>query len=99
MSSLDTVMKIGIIGVGIVGSDIRYGFERLGHDVYVHDTKWETSIEDVLDTEINYVCVPTDSDKAGGCNITIVEKVIDELVDNNYNGIICIKSTVIPGTT
>ena len=99
MFGLDTVMKIGIIGVGIVGSAIRYGFERLGHDVYVHDTKWETSIEDVLDTEINYVCVPTDSDKAGGCNITIVEKVIDELVDNNYNGIICIKSTVIPGTT
>ena len=45
-------MKIGIIGVGIVGSAIRYGFERLGHDVYVHDTKWETNIEDVLDTEI-----------------------------------------------
>jgi len=87
------------VGVGIVGSAIRFGFERLGHDVYVHDTKWETSIDDVLGADICYICVPTDSDDSGGCNITIVEKVIGELLENGYDGIVCIKSTIIPGTT
>lgn len=92
-------MNIGIIGVGIVGSAIKFGFERLGHDVFYHDIKLNTSIKDVINCEICYICVPTPENEDGSCNISIVESVIDELVENNYRGIIAIKSTVIPGTT
>jgi UDPglucose 6-dehydrogenase len=92
-------MNIGVIGVGVVGSAIKFGFERLGHDVFIHDVKYDTSILDVINTEVCYICVPTPSDKDGSCNIKIVEDVIDDLVKNSYNGIIAIKSTVIPGTT
>ena len=92
-------MKIGIVGDGVVGSAIRLGFERLGHTVLVHDIKYGTMIDEVLDTEICYISVPTPSNDDGSCDASIVESVIEELVTNNYEGVIAIKSTIIPGTT
>ena len=91
--------KIGIIGVGVVGSAVKFGLEQLGHKVKVHDIKLDTKIIDVLDCELCYICVPTPSDEEGECNTFIVKSVIDELTLNNYKGIIAIKSTIVPGTT
>ena len=54
-------MKIGIIGVGIVGSAIKFGFEKLGHKVFTHDIRYDTSIEDVKETDVVFICVPTPS--------------------------------------
>ena len=34
------VMNVGIVGEGVVGSAIKCGFERLGHDVFIHDIKY-----------------------------------------------------------
>ena len=92
-------MKIGIIGLGVIGSACKYGFEKLGHNVIGHDVRLETKIEDVLDADICYVCVPTPSREDGSCDVSIVEKVVNELNDNNYKGIVAIKSTVKPTTT
>jgi len=92
-------MNIGIIGIGIVGSAIKYGFEKLGHTVVCHDIKLTTTIEDVVDTDICYICVPTPSDEDGACDVTIVDEVIADLHALCYKGIAAIKSTVIPGTT
>lgn len=92
-------MKIGIIGLGIVGSAIKYGFQKLGHEIHPHDIKLNTSISDVLNTEICYVCVPTPSRPDGSCDVSIVEQVVIQLKQLGYNGIIAIKSTVSPGTT
>jgi len=92
-------MKIGIIGIGVVGSAIKFGFESLGHTVKFHDTKYDTNLNDVSDTEICYICVPTPIGNNGKCDISIVEEVIEELYHINYQGVIAIKSTVVPGTT
>lgn len=92
-------MKIGIIGLGVVGSACKFGFELIGHEVKVHDTKLKTKIEDILDTEVVFVCVPTPSKKNGSCDISIVEGVVKELSKLGYMGLIAIKSTVEPGTT
>lgn len=93
-------MIIGLIGCGAVGSACKYGFEKLGHIVKVYDIKWpETKIQDVLDTEIVFIVVPTPSNPDGSCNTGIVEKSVKELSDLNYSGVVCIKSTVKPGTT
>jgi UDPglucose 6-dehydrogenase len=92
-------MKIGIIGLGVIGSACKYGFEKLGHKVTGHDIKDNTKIEDVLGTEICYICVPTPSNEDGSCNVSIVEKVVLELKEHNYKGIVAIKSTVKPTTT
>ena len=33
-------MKIGVVGLGVVGSAIKTGFEKLGHDIVCHDEIW-----------------------------------------------------------
>jgi UDPglucose 6-dehydrogenase len=93
-------MKIGIAGLGIIGSACKYGFEKLGHKVNFHDPKFEESkFEHLLNTDIIYICVPTPSNEDGSCNTSIVRKVVDDLMCVNYKGVIAIKSTVEPGTT
>jgi len=92
-------MVIGIIGKGVVGTAIKKGFEKINHTVRYHDIKHDTKIQDVLDTEIVYVCVGTPSDKDGHCDITAVLSVVEELDNLDYKGIVGIKSTVKPGTT
>ena len=92
-------MKIGIVGVGAVGSANKKGFEFLKHNVVVHDIKLKTKIQDVCDTEINYICVPTPQDSDGSCDTKIIEGVIAELNECEYKGIIAIRSTVVPGFT
>ena len=92
-------MNIGIIGIGVVGSALMYGFEKIGHTISIHDIKYDTDIVDVLHTAICYICVPTPVNKDGSCDISIVEDVVIELSSLNYKGIITIKSTVVPTTT
>jgi len=93
-------MIIGVIGEGVVGGAVKYGMEKLGHNVVVHDIKYEGStIEKVLDTELCFICVPTLSNKDGTCNVCIVEKIVVDLSDSDYKGVVAIKSTVSPGTT
>lgn len=92
-------MKIGIIGLGVVGEANKSGFKKLNHKVYIHDIKKNTKIENLIKTEIIYICVPTPSNKNGSCNTNYVENVISQLNKNNYKGIIAIRSTVEPGFT
>lgn len=92
-------MKIGIIGLGVIGNACKYGFEKLGHEIKVHDIKYNTSLDDVLGTEIVFICVPTPSLEDGSCDVSIVRKVVKELHENKFDGIIAIKSTVTPTTT
>ena len=92
-------MKIGVIGRGFVGGAITNGFENQGHEVLVHDTKLNTKIENVLESRLLYICVPTPSSEDGSCNTNIVESVLIELSELNYDGSVCIKSTIVPGTT
>jgi len=91
-------MKIGIIGVGVVGLAIKEGFERLEHEVLVHDIKLNTDLKDILSAELIYICLPTNSKEDGSCNIDIIIETLDRLSDFNYEGIVAVKSTIIPGT-
>jgi UDPglucose 6-dehydrogenase len=92
-------MKIGIIGLGIVGTACKQGFLSVGHTVYIHDTKLNTNMIDVLDTEIIYICVPTPENSDHSCNTSVVDSIIYNLKDLGYTGIVAIKSTVEPGHT
>ena len=65
-------MKIGVIGWGVVGSACGEGFRMLGHEVRAHDPKLKTKLEEVIDTEIVFVCVPTPSGPDGECDLSIV---------------------------
>lgn len=90
---------VGIVGLGVVGSACKFGFEKLGHKVLVHDIKNQSKLSDVISAEVIFICVPTPVGKDGMCNTSIVEEVIRDLVALNYRGTIAIKSTVTPGTT
>mgnify|MGYP003627087003 CR=1 FL=1 len=91
--------KVGIVGIGIVGEATRYGMEKLGHVVCTHDIRYNSKIEDVLNTDICFICVPTPATDKGGCDTGIVDSVLDDLNKLNYQGIIAIKSTILPLTT
>jgi len=91
--------KVGVVGVGIVGEAIKYGMEKLGHHVVVHDIRYGTKLVDLVETEICFICVPTPSKDNLQCDTSIVEEVVDDLHSLNYKGVIAIKSTVPPGTT
>lgn len=93
-------MKIGVIGLGVVGAAVKYGLELVGHEVFIYDIKYsETSIENVLETELCFVCVPTKTNENGKNDTSIVEEVIRTLSARSYSGLVVIKSTIIPGTT
>ena len=93
-------MKIGIIGRGTVGSAVYEGLEYLGHNMSFFDPKYEGSeLAHVLNTDVVFISVPTDQADNGDCDTTIVDRVVAELAQANYTGLVSIKSTVIPGTT
>ena len=93
-------MKLGIIGSrGVVGTACRIGFSKLGHKVIEHDLTLDTEIQDVVDSDICFICVPTPSMLDGSCDTSIVEECVGKLQDLNYDGLVAIKSTIPPGTT
>lgn len=88
-------MKVGIIGRGTVGDAVYNGIDQQGHDVCYYDPKYpDSKLNDVLDADCVFLCVPTDSTDTGNCDTSIVEKVIGELNAAGYRGLIGIKSTV-----
>jgi UDPglucose 6-dehydrogenase len=92
-------MRIGIVGLGCIGSANQIGFEFVGHTVVAHDPKLATTIDIVKNTEIVFVCVPTPSLDDGNCDVSIIKLVLDNLEKLNYKGVVAIRSTVIPGFT
>ena len=93
-------MKIGVIGIGVVGEANSYGFKKIGNKVFEHDIKLKTKIIDLKNCEIIFLCLPTPSKKNGDCDTSIIEKVVKELDKIKfYKGIVCIRSTVTPGFT
>ena len=73
-------LRIGVVGVGVVGMAIKQGFEYIGHDVFVYDIKLpETKIEDVINTDIVYVTVSTLIGENDECDLTAVYSVVNQL--------------------
>lgn len=95
-------MKIGVIGNGFVGSAVANGFSK--YDVKIFDKNPEASknsLEDVLEQDFVFVCVPTPMKDIMGddCNLSIIESCFREIESIGSNAIFIIKSTVPIGTT
>jgi UDPglucose 6-dehydrogenase len=93
-------MKIGLLGKGTVGKAVFEGLQRLGHKMSFFDPAYQDSkFEDILDTECVFICVPTNQANNGDCDTSIVEQVVGDLSTAGYQGLVAIKSTVVPGTS
>ncbi len=93
---------IGIVGYGIVGQAVEYGFK--GEQIFIYDKyKDYLSLEEVCKkSEFIFICVPTPILEDGsGIDLSIVEENVDQIAKyiDGTDKIIIIKSTSVPGTT
>ncbi len=94
--------RIGIIGYGIVGQAVEYGFSK--EEIHVYDKfKPSESLKEVVQkSDYIFVCLPTPIKKdESGIDLSIIDEAIAKIVRiaRKSDKIIIIKSTVIPGTT
>ena len=85
---------IGIIGYGMVGRAVEYGFPKCSH--VISDPQFNTTTTEEVcaaNPEAIFVCVPTpthDSDYA------ILKDVLDRIKQSSYQGLTVVKSTILP---
>ena len=73
-------IKIGIVGFGIVGQAIHHAFSKQNHTITYYDKFLsETgSLDQLVDTDCVFVCVPTDTvDQT--CDVSVVESIVESL--------------------
>src|SRR3989344_3984840 len=94
-------IKVGIIGLGMVGEPIKRWFEeyhkyRRGKELFCYDTDPKKGYsDDVNKADIIFVAVPTPTSPGGSCNVSIVQNAVAAVNDGK---IVVIKSTIPPGT-
>jgi len=90
-------LKIGIVGVGMVGGALKKYFEKKNRKLFLYD-KYKNigSFDEVNQADVVFICVPTPFDKEKGFDLSYVEEACDSIKGEK---IVVIKSTVVPGTT
>ena len=96
-------MKLGVIGIGIVGTAIYEGFKKLNKSVYINGyDKYKKigSFKNILNSDIIFLCVPTHySITNSEYDKTELNNTLLLLQKNNYKGLIINKCTVEPLTS
>lgn len=94
-------MQIGIIGNGFVGNAIYQNFKDKEvtkvFDVRIH--RCYNSLEDTINSDIVFVCLPTPMKENGECDLSYVLQFFADLKSTNEKTLFVIKSTVPIGTT
>lgn len=91
---------VGIIGNGFVGEAQAFAFSASA-DVKIYDTnpsRATHSLNEVLDQEFIFVCLPTPMSLNGTQDLSFIENFFGSIFPNKET-IFIIKSTVLPGTT
>ncbi len=95
--------KIGIAGLGIVGSSIKNFLEH-NHiqNTYFYD-KFKKNISDfdvLLKCDIIFLCLPTKyKHSIKDYDYSAIDDVMTKLKKNKYDGLVVLKSTITPGKT
>jgi len=101
-----TKATVGIIGNGFVGNAV-YQNVRDKVETKIYDVDKNRSLntfEEVLEQEYIFVCVPTPMKVDGSCDLSILEKLFEDISEKNEDPLgkertFIIKSTVPIGTT
>jgi len=90
-------IEIGVVGSGFVGGAVIKAFSNT-NPIHVYDLgKGIGSLEDVVSkSEIIFLCLPSPQAKDGGCDGSIVAKVIWEIAQLASNKELVVKSTLPP---
>lgn len=102
--------KIGIIGIGWVGGQLKRYFEEIkgyksGENLFLYDIDPKRCAGNINQADIIFISVPTPrNSKDGSCDISIVEDAVDKIKCDSSTGsgqgkIVVLKSTIPPGTT
>ncbi len=92
-------MKVGIVGLGVVGKHLEQLFRSAGHEISTYD-KYNAELNSMARQDSIQVCdlvfvsVPTPARADGSNDTTEVEEAVSWIKPP-----ICIKSTIVPGTT
>lgn len=88
--------KIGIVGLGFVGTAIRDSLDDMFCELILVDPPkgLPNTYKDLEKCEGIFVCVPSPSTNDGSCDTTILESVLEELKD--FAGVIISKTTAPP---
>lgn len=94
--------KLGVIGVGWVGAQLKRYFEefkgyKTGVDLVTYDIDPAKCVGNINDAEVIFVVVPTPRNpKDGSCDTSIVDDAVSKVKGEK---VIILKSTIPPGTT
>ena len=97
-----STQKIGVIGIGMVGTPVARYFEELrglkrGESLFLFDTDPAKNFnDDINQADIVFISVPTPPGKEGAADLSALDSAFQRLEGNK---IVVIKSTVTPGTT
>lgn len=85
---------IGIIGYGMVGKAVEYGFAKT--QSIISDPRYnQVTVRNVCEAKPDaiFVCVPTPTDDT---NYQILVDVLNQIQECQYNGLTVVKSTILP---
>tara|TARA_B100000131_G_C18097385_1_gene604566 strand:- start:575 stop:1375 length:801 start_codon:yes stop_codon:yes gene_type:complete len=92
--------SIGLIGTGFVGGSLYKSFSIKNVSIKAYDKhKQEGSLQDLVDTDIIFLCLPTPYVEGNGFDLGAIQENLKELSLIGYKGVCVIKSTVEPGVT
>lgn len=95
-------MKIGVIGVGVVGKAVLTAFSSkfstLAYDIRGEYSDTKNLDEIANQTDVCFLCVPSPTIN-GIQDLSAVKETFGALSARKYKGIVVLKSTVLPGTT
>lgn len=90
-------MRVGVIGWGSVGNAAVLEMGKY-HQVVAYDIDGRGEWKDILQADVVLVCVNTDADNNGSLDVSNIEDVTLRLNQDQYGGIVIVKSTLNPGT-
>ena len=88
------IQTIGIVGYGYVGQAVHAGFNKPSNRFVICDPKYNNNtIEDIIDAApaCIFICIPTNN-----LDFTGLYVVLNRIELSEYQGVIVIKSTVMP---
>ena len=90
-------MKLGIIGVGVIGRAVLAAAKSKGFETVLvdHALQDSHSLQGMLsqNTDAIFICLPTPALPDGGCDVSALRSVLDEIAHRGYDGPIISHST------